>query len=113
MRQETIQPIQVKYPGQQLNFKQLLVFEFSDDNEIINESFAFFIAGFETSSSTLNYALLELAQNPQIQDKLRNEIQATLKKHGNQITYDSIQEMKYLDQVVLGSTKLFNLYLSF
>lgn len=86
-------------------FKQLLVLDFLDDNEIINESFAFFIAGFETSSSTLNFALLELAQNPQIQDKLRKEIRATLEKHGNQITYDSIQEMEYLDQVILGITK--------
>lgn len=46
--------------------------------------------------------------NPDIQTKLREEIDATLGKMGEQITYDGVQSMKYLGQVIDG--KKFSLY---
>ncbi|KAI2473941.1 hypothetical protein C4B38_000036 [Diabrotica virgifera virgifera] len=69
-------------------------------NEVAAQCFVFFIAGFETSSTTISFALLELSKNPEIQDKLREEIRSVLKKHNNEFTYDAIMEMKYLDKVV-------------
>jgi len=62
----------------------------------------FFSAGFETSATTMSFCLYELALNPDIQDRLRNEIDTVLKKHGGSVTYESIQEMKYLDKIVSG-----------
>ncbi|KAH1028363.1 hypothetical protein HUJ05_001724 [Dendroctonus ponderosae] len=44
------------------------------DKEILSESFVIFLAGHETSSSASTFALFALAQNPDIQDKLRTEI---------------------------------------
>jgi cytochrome P450 family 6 len=35
-----------------------------------------------------------------LQEKLRNEIAKVLTKHQNNLTYDAIQEMEYLDQVL-------------
>jgi hypothetical protein len=37
-----------------------------------------------------------------IQDRLREEIDDVLQKHDGKLTYDSIQEMEYLDKVVSG-----------
>ncbi|XP_063930105.1 probable cytochrome P450 6a23 [Zophobas morio] len=69
-------------------------------DEIAAQSFVFFIAGFETSSTTMAFALYELARHQDIQDKLRDEINTVLAKHNGEITYESIQDMKYMDQVI-------------
>lgn len=61
----------------------------------------FFGAGYETTSTTLAFALYELCLNQEIQDKLRIEI----KKHLSDLqsfTYENISEMKYLHMVVSG-----------
>lgn len=64
-------------------------------------------AGFETSSTTMTLALYELAYRNDIQDKLRKEIVEIAKKHNGEITYDAINEMSYLDNVINGSTERF------
>ncbi|XP_050498209.1 probable cytochrome P450 6a13 isoform X2 [Diabrotica virgifera virgifera] len=68
--------------------------------EIVAQSFVFFIAGFETSATTMNFALLELSQNIDIQEELIEEIITVLGKHDNQITYEALKEMVLLDKVV-------------
>jgi len=68
--------------------------------QIAAQSFLFFIAGFETSSTLLTFCLYELSVNADIQDKLRTEIGEILEKHGGDITYDGIMDMKYMDNVL-------------
>ncbi|XP_012277385.1 probable cytochrome P450 6a14 [Orussus abietinus] len=63
------------------------------------QAFLIFVAGFETSSSTVSFCMYELALHPEIQDKLCEEIDVTLKKHGS-LSYDSLTEMTYLQKVV-------------
>lgn len=58
--------------------------------------------GFETSSTTMTMALYELAYRHDIQEKLRDEIEEVCRRNDGQITYESIKEMAYLDQVVNG-----------
>jgi cytochrome P450 family 6 len=72
--------------------------------ELASQAFIFFSAGFETSATTMTFCLYELALNPDIQDRLRNEIDTVLKKYGGSVTYEGIQEMKYLDKVISGKT---------
>jgi len=71
--------------------------------ELAAHSFMFFVGGFETSARTMSFCLYELALNPDIQDRLRNEIDTVLKKHGGSLTYDGIQEMSYLDKTLSGT----------
>lgn len=67
------------------------------------QCFLFFGAGFETTSSTLSFLLLELAYNKDIQRKMREEINTTLNKHGGMFTYETLKEMNYTDMVIAGS----------
>lgn len=65
------------------------------------QAYVFFLAGFETTSTTITYCLYELARNQEIQDKVMKDIDDALKKCGG-LTYDSINEMTYLHKVVSG-----------
>lgn len=73
--------------------------------EIGGNLYIFFIAGADTSTSVVTYTLLELAKNPQVYEKVRQDVLETLKKHNNEYGYDSIQSMKYLNMCIRGKTK--------
>ncbi|TDG50560.1 hypothetical protein AWZ03_003149 [Drosophila navojoa] len=68
--------------------------------EIAAQSFIFFAAGFDTSASTLAFALYELAKQPQIQVRLRDEIELALQTHDGQFTYECMQELRYMELVI-------------
>lgn len=88
-----------------------------DDNEVVNDSenhgmlsfnemaaqsFVFFLAGFETSSTTTTFCLFELSVNPEIQKKARQEVIDVLKKHNGEFTYDAMMEMHYVERCIQG-----------
>ncbi|XP_052740407.1 uncharacterized protein LOC112053802 [Bicyclus anynana] len=70
------------------------------DIDLIAQATIFFIAGFETSSTGMSFALLELALYPDIQDRLYKEIKENHEKNGGKLSYSAIQNMTYLDMVV-------------
>lgn len=55
----------------------------------------------------MSFALYELALNPDIQDKLADEIREKLSQNDDKLTYDLIQEMTYLDMVVSETLRKF------
>ncbi|KAH8277872.1 hypothetical protein KR018_009445, partial [Drosophila ironensis] len=69
-------------------------------NEIAAQAYIFFLAGFETSSTSMGFALYELALNQDVQDKLRLEIDSVFRKTNGQPTYENICEITYLEKVV-------------
>lgn len=67
------------------------------------QCFIFFLAGFDTSSGILGHCLLELSKQPQYQEKLRDEVRRAVREIGNgEITYDILNKIPYMDQVVFG-----------
>ncbi|KAH8402135.1 hypothetical protein KR009_010004, partial [Drosophila setifemur] len=59
------------------------------------------LAGFDTSSSTITFALYELAKMPAIQQRLREELRLALESsQDGRLNYDGINGMAYLRQVV-------------
>lgn len=74
--------------------------------EIVGQCTLFFVAGYETSSTTIQYCIHELAQNQQVQERARQEVNEVLKKYNGEITYDAIMEMKYLSQCVDGKISM-------
>nr|ADP55210.1 cytochrome P450 [Spodoptera exigua]ASO98013.1 cytochrome p450 CYP9A11 [Spodoptera exigua]QIC54203.1 cytochrome P450 9A11 [Spodoptera exigua]QIC54204.1 cytochrome P450 9A11 [Spodoptera exigua] len=71
-----------------------------NDNDLSAQAFLFFIAGFETVSTSMSFLLYELAVNPDVQERLAQEIKEHDVKHGGKFDFNSIQNMKYMDMVV-------------
>ncbi|KPJ15756.1 Cytochrome P450 6B4 [Papilio machaon] len=69
------------------------------DDVLAAQAFVFYAAGYETSASTMTYLFYEVAKNPEIQEKVIAEIDEVLKRHNDEITYDCLNEMTYLQQV--------------
>lgn len=69
----------------------------------------FFIDGYETSSTILTNVLHQLAIHGDVQEKLRAEVDTVLKK-GN-LTFETVNEMQYLNCVLHGKFKNFHLAL--
>jgi cytochrome P450 len=63
-------------------------------------SVTFFLDGFETSSVFISYVFYELSLNKTIQDRLREEIKSV--ESSKRLTFDSIADMPYLEQVCNG-----------
>nr|QLI62194.1 cytochrome P450 45 [Streltzoviella insularis] len=70
------------------------------DIDLIAQAVIFFVAGFETVSSTMSFLLHELAFHPEVQAKLVEEIRENDRKNGGKFNYNSIQQMTYMDMVV-------------
>ncbi|GLH01477.1 Cytochrome P450 9e2 [Gryllus bimaculatus] len=69
-----------------------------DEEDVCGQSFAFLTAGFETSATTISYALFEIAKNKDVQDKLRKELQEAARD--GKFSYETLHELKYLDMVL-------------
>lgn len=70
--------------------------------EIAAHTFIFFLAGYDTSSTFLNYILYELADKQDIQDKLREEVTRVAENHGG-LSYEAVRDMPYLLMVLEGN----------
>lgn len=71
------------------------------DDELVAQCLLFFFAGLETVSTALTFAAYELMINPDIQQRLYKEICETNERlDGKHISYEELQRLKYLDQVV-------------
>lgn len=72
-----------------------------NDDEIFAQCFGFFFGGFDTTSTALTFTAYEVAVNPNIQQKLYEEIVEMNKQlDGEKISYNELQKMKYMDQVI-------------
>lgn len=81
-------------------------FKFDGDN-LVAQAAVFFTGGFETSSTTMSFALYELAVNTEVQNKLRFEIEEALQENDGKITYDMVTTLPYLDMVLSETMRLY------
>lgn len=75
------------------------------DEAIKSNALAFFIAGYDTTSTTIGFATYSLAEHQDIQDKVREEIYANIDKEAD-IMYEDIVKFQYLDQVLSETLRL-------
>ncbi|XP_017770213.1 PREDICTED: cytochrome P450 9e2-like isoform X2 [Nicrophorus vespilloides] len=68
--------------------------------DITAQALVFFFAGFDSVSTLMSFLAYELALNPEVQDKLRDEIDETLISCKGNLRYEDLQSMKYLDMVI-------------
>ncbi|BES88396.1 cytochrome P450 [Nesidiocoris tenuis] len=78
-----------------------------DHNALVSNAFVFFLAGFETTATTVSYAMYLLALNEDAQEKAYQEVSRVLKKHGGEASFNAIQEMEYLEQVISETLRIY------
>ncbi|XP_065093166.1 cytochrome P450 9e2-like [Ochlerotatus camptorhynchus] len=77
------------------------------DTEMIAQAFVFFLAGFETVSTTITFLIHDLVVNQDVQQRLYEEIKSTNESlNGKLLNYDTLQKMTYMDMVVSESMRL-------
>lgn len=85
--------------------------------ELMDEMFAFFLAGHETTANTITFALLELCRNPDCFKKLREEADSILSSPStednqsssttpNALSYERVGEFKYAEAVIKEALRL-------
>ncbi|KAF5272084.1 hypothetical protein FQA39_LY01167 [Lamprigera yunnana] len=78
------------------HYKNMLI----TDEDIAAQIITYFFGSYDTVSITMSHMTYELVVNPDIQNRLRNEIETALKSCDGEMTYEVISNMKYLDMVV-------------
>lgn len=72
-------------------------------NEMTAQAYLFFVGGYESTSTTMTFFMYEMARNQDIQQKAYEDIGAILEKHDGKLTYESINEMKYIETCLDGN----------
>lgn len=85
---------------------------FMSTTEVQSNAVMFLVAGFETTGTSLSFTSYLLAKFPDVQEKTRKEIQAAITEQGG-LTYDSISKMRYLDQVISESLRMYPVVVGF
>nr|AZR39465.1 cytochrome P450 [Agasicles hygrophila] len=77
------------------------------NEDIQEELINFMFAGYDTISTSLSFAMLNLSLHKDIQEKLYNEINSITDHDINNLTVQSLNEMKYVDQFFRESLRTF------
>ncbi|CAH0564135.1 unnamed protein product [Brassicogethes aeneus] len=75
------------------------------DDDITAQALLFFLGGFDSVSNLMCFTAYELAANPDIQDRVRQEVLDTVEDCNGKITYEGVMKMKYLDMVISESLR--------
>ena len=71
------------------------------DELITAQCVGFLLAGFDSNESMFVFAAYEMALNPDIQNRLYEEIEGAVQKHGT-LNLDVVNQLEYLDMFVSG-----------
>lgn len=93
---------EINTQGNELEFTAIP--EFTDE-DIAAQALTFFTDGYETSSTALAVLIHDLACNPGVQQRLREEVDSVKGQHNGQLDLDIVQDMEYLDMVIQGNIK--------
>ena len=77
------------------------------NKEITSEVMGFVMAGHETTSNTLSFALVALAIKPEIQTKARNEIISIIGKGNSVLNYEHINQLHYIWAIFREALRMF------
>ncbi|KAL0883161.1 hypothetical protein ABMA27_016607 [Loxostege sticticalis] len=76
-----------------------------DDDTIDAQSLLFLIAGYETSSTLLSFAIHVLATKPELQTKLRQHVEELT--NGKEMSYELLSQLHYLEGFLLETLRMY------
>ncbi|KFM60149.1 Cytochrome P450 3A11, partial [Stegodyphus mimosarum] len=77
------------------------------DEEISQNSLLFLLAGFETTSTALAFLTHLLLHHPEVQNKIREEINQHLDSNKDTLSYETVQKFQYLDSVINEGLRIY------
>ncbi|CAG2183082.1 unnamed protein product, partial [Oppiella nova] len=69
------------------------------EDEILAQCYIFFIAGYETTATTLSFCAYELALNPELQDRLYEETKEAFNEKG-EMDYSVLSRLPFIDALL-------------
>ena len=70
------------------------------DDMLVAQGVIFFLAGYETTTNTLSTLSYNLAKNPQVQERLYDEVQEALEAHNGRLDHETIGDLTYLEAAI-------------
>ncbi|GJQ81529.1 Cyp6a9 [Trypoxylus dichotomus] len=106
-REDFLQLLIKMMEGEKLDGEEKMNFEQSPltMNEAAAQAFIFFLAGFETTSTLLGFAMFELAIHQDMQEKARKDVMKALEKFDGKVTHDAIVDLPYVEMIILESLR--------
>lgn len=95
----------IKRPDLMNSLMNMLSDESLNISQVCAQSFFYFVAGYETTSTALTFCIYELSMNPDIQDKARREVLDVFENHQKKLTYECLNELVYLEKIVKESLR--------
>ncbi|CAK9834095.1 Cytochrome P450 9e2 [Anthophora retusa] len=75
--------------------------------DIASQAFIFVIGGLENVSTQMCFAAYEIGVNEKVQRKLQDEIDDVLANCNGEVTYEALNNMKYLDGIVNEALRMY------
>ena len=77
-----------------------------DNNAIVSNLMLLLVVGYDTTGMTLSYLAYAMSKNPEVQEKLQQEIDQAFEDAGDKFPdYNVIQSLTYLDMVLYESLR--------
>lgn len=87
-----------------------MIIEASDDLDpkvVAGKVSGYYFDAYETTATIASFVCFELSHNSEAQDKARSEIKKILDNYDGKLTYETLKDMKYLDQVIQETIRLY------
>ncbi|XP_078609010.1 cytochrome P450 3A21-like [Branchiostoma floridae x Branchiostoma japonicum] len=75
-------------------------------DDIVANGFLFFVAGYETTATTMAFALYNFALNQEEQDRAREEVNKIMEDR-DLVDYEAVHEMSYLEMCCMETLRLY------
>ncbi|XP_063837965.1 cytochrome P450 6B5-like [Ostrinia nubilalis] len=83
------------------------------DELLAAQAFFFFLAGADTGANTMHFTLLELSSNPDVLQRLHEEIDRVFEETNGRITYEVVDKLVYLNMIINEAMRKYPLISSF
>lgn len=77
------------------------------NESIMCQAVLFLFAGYDTTANLLMYSSYCLSENQECQQRAREEVKLVIERNGGELTYQAISELKYLDQILNETLRLY------